>query len=146
MNCRPHWGDVARRSNSQIFGTPFGTCTRQSIALNQVALQQGNLSSVALTILGLVPQNVVIPSQFFRECVGHQQGYSAYNAMFTTVRKRLSHNLQFDFNYTFSHSIDNNSNCRQQQRKLCCRDSFVLCDPYNLGACKGNSDSTPSIR
>ncbi len=36
-------------------------------------------------------------------------GGSNYHALQLTVRKRLSHGLQFDFNYTFSKSIDNAS-------------------------------------
>ena len=133
-------GATCAQINQQIFGTPFGTCTQAIYALNQVALQQGNLSSVALTILGLVPQNVVIPSQFFVNALGTNKGYSSYNAMFTTVRKRLSHNLQFDFNYTFSHSIDNNSIVANNNGNFVAGTASVLCDPYNLSACRGNSE------
>lgn len=35
--------------------------------------------------------------------------YSNYNAAQFSIRKRLSHDIQFDVNYTFSHSLDNAS-------------------------------------
>lgn len=104
------------------------------------ALQQGNLGGPAQTILGLVPQNVVIPPQFFVNALGTNKGYSSYNAMFVTLRKRLSHNLQFDFNYTFSHSIDNSSVVANNNGNFVSGSTQILCDPYNLNACRGNSE------
>jgi len=126
--------------NSLVFGTPYSTCTQAVYALNETALQQGNLGGVALGIFGLVPPNVVIPSQFFVNALGTNKGFSAYNAMFTTIRKRLSHNLQFDFNYTFSHSIDNSSIVANNNGNFVGGATQVLCNAYNLGACKGNSE------
>jgi len=126
--------------NQDIFGTPFNSCTQAVYALNKTALQQGNLGGVALGIFGLVPQNVVIPSQFFVNALGTNKGYSSYNAMFLTLRKRLSHNLQFDFNYTYSHSIDNSSVIGNNNGNFVAGTTSILCDPYNLNACRGNSE------
>jgi hypothetical protein len=133
-------GESCAQINQQIFGTPFSTCTQAIYALNQTALKQGNISAVAFTLLGLVPPNVVIPSQFLVNALGTNKGFSSYNAMFTTLRKRLSHNLQFDFNYTFSHSIDNNSIVANNNGNFVAGTSSILCDPYNLRACRGNSE------
>lgn len=131
----------------QVFGTGatcqsvFGvSCTQFVYANNKTALVQGNLGGPAQTILGLVPQNVVIPSQFFVNALGTNKGYSSYNAMFVTVRKKLSHNLQFDFNYTFSHSIDNSSIVANNNGNFVNGTNSIICDPYNLNACKGNSE------
>jgi Carboxypeptidase regulatory-like domain len=126
--------------NQEVFGTPFATCTQAVYALNQTALQQGNLSGVALGIFGLVPPNVVIPSQFFVNALGTNKGYSSYNAMFVTLRKRLSRNLQLDFNYTFSHSIDNSSIIANNNANFVAGTTEILCNPYDLSACKGNSE------
>ncbi|MFZ0272528.1 MAG: TonB-dependent receptor [Acidobacteriaceae bacterium] len=35
-------------------------------------------------------------------------GYSNYNALQVDFRQRMNHGMQFDVNYTFSHSLDNN--------------------------------------
>jgi hypothetical protein len=133
-------GFTCPQINSEIFGTPFSTCTQAVYALNQTALQQGNLGGIALTILGIVPPNVGLTPQFFVNALGTNKGYSSYNAMFTTLRKRLSHNLQFDFNYTFSHSIDNNSIVANNNGNFVAGTGSIICDPYNLNACRGNSE------
>jgi len=126
--------------NQVVFGTPFTTCTQAIYALNQTALTQGNLGAVALTILGLAPPNVGLTPQFFVNALGTNKGYSSYNAMFTTVRKKLSHNLQFDFNYTYSHSIDNSSIVANNNGNFVNGTTSIICDPYNLNACRGNSE------
>lgn len=36
------------------------------------------------------------------------QGYSNYNALQIDFRQKLTHGMQFDANYTFAHSLDNN--------------------------------------
>ena len=41
------------------------------------------------------------------------KGFSSYNGLLLTLQKNLTHGLQFDFNYTWSHSIDNVSLYRQ---------------------------------
>ena len=58
-----------------------------------------------------------------------------------TLRKRLSHNLQFDFDYTYSHGIDNNSTRATRQRE-----NFepgvttILCSAVDTHLCRGNSE------
>ena len=50
--------------------------------------------------------NAMYSSQFLGLAAFRSIGYGSYHAMQWTVRKRLSDNLQFDFNYTWSKSID----------------------------------------
>jgi len=133
-------GATCAQVNQAVFATPFSTCTQAVYAVNQTALQQGNLGGAMLSIFGLVPPNVGIPSQFFVNALGTNKGYSSYNAMFTTLRKRLSHNLQFDFNYTYSHSIDNSSVIANNNGNFVGGSTQILCDALNPGVCKGNSE------
>ena len=125
-----------------VFKLPatFTTCTQGVYALNQTALVQGNLGAIAQTILGLAPSNVGLTPQFFVNALGTNKGYSSYNAMFVTLRKKLSHNLQFDFNYTFSHSIDNSSIIANNNGNFVNGTTSIICDPYNPNACRGNSE------
>lgn len=46
-------------------------------------------------------------SQFSENTFFTSKGFSTYNALLLTVNKNLTHGLQFDGNYTWSHSIDN---------------------------------------
>jgi len=67
------------------------------------------------------------------------KGYSNYNGLLATLHKKTSHGLQFDLNYTWSHSLDNISAPANQ--------SFgsngaggILCDSIHIAVCYGNSD------
>ena len=67
------------------------------------------------------------------------QAYSNYNGLLTTLHRKMSHGLQFDLNYTYSHSLDNISatpNAAFGSNGA----GGILCDAINLGVCYGNSD------
>ena len=60
--------------------------------------------------------------------------YSNYNAAQFSIRQRLSHDIQFDFNYTFSHSLDNASGLQNSTalqlggiHSQCARSTVELC-------------------
>ena len=54
--------------------------------------------------------------------------------MLVSLRKRFSQGLQFDFNYTLSHSIDNGSSVANTVT------GGLVCDMTNLRVCRANSD------
>jgi hypothetical protein len=58
-------------------------------------------------------------------------GTSTYNALWVTATKRMSQGLQFNFSYSWSHSIDENSRNNQ---------GIVVQDSTNLLGSKGSSD------
>ncbi len=58
-------------------------------------------------------------------------GNSSYNALWVTADKRLTHNLQFNASYTYSKSIDYNSQSSQ---------GVIIQDSYNLRDNRGLSD------
>jgi hypothetical protein len=58
-------------------------------------------------------------------------GTSTYNALWVTANKRMSHGLQFNASYTWSHSIDENSRNNQ---------GVVVQDSTNIFNSVGNSD------
>ena len=59
--------------------------------------------------LRLLPDNIGIPSQFGTNAYLTNMGSSNYHGMLLTLDKNLSQGLRFEFNYTWSHSIDNTS-------------------------------------
>jgi hypothetical protein len=124
------------------FQSPFSTCTQFVYASNQLALQQGNLGGALFPLVssGLLAPNVGLPSQFFVNALGSNKGWSSYNGLLVTLRKRLSHNLQFDFNYTFSHSIDNSSIVANNNGNFAAGAYTVMCNPIDLSVCRGNSE------
>jgi hypothetical protein len=67
------------------------------------------------------------------------KGYSNYNGLLATLHHKMSHGLQFDVNYTWSHSLDNIS--------APANEAFgsngaggIMCDSIHIAVCYGNSD------
>jgi hypothetical protein len=58
---------------------------------------------------GLLRSNVGISGQFSDNIYITNHGYSNYDALLVSLQKRFSQGFQFDFNYTYSFSKDNNS-------------------------------------
>jgi len=90
-----------------------------------------------LSAFGLLPSNVGMASQFSENTFYTNKGNSNYHGLLTTLHKNAGHGLQFDFNYTWSHSIDNVSIVANQA-------AFggygFVCDVLRPRECRGNSD------
>jgi len=84
--------------------------------------------------LALLNPNVAMSAQFGTNIYISNQGASTYDGMLVSLRKRFSSGLQFDFNYTLSHSIDNGSSIVNTVA------GGLVCDLTNLRVCRGNSD------
>jgi hypothetical protein len=117
-------------------------CTQLVYGAFGTRLQQGDLLGIAssLTQAGLLAPGVGFPPQFLSNYYLANRAWSAYNALISVLRKRLSHNLQLDFNYTFSHSIDNSSQTAKNNGNPALNALSALCDARNLNACRGNSE------
>ena len=87
-----------------------------------------------LNAQGLLLPNVGMSAQFGTNTYISNQGASSYNGLLMSLRKRFSQGLQFDFNYTFSKSIDNGSSVTNTVT------GGLVCDLTNLRVCRGPSD------
>jgi Carboxypeptidase regulatory-like domain len=107
----------------------------QFFGLNQL-LARGDLADTIqfLYAQGLLNPNVGLSSQFATNAYVGNFGSSSYNGMLMTLRRRFSQGLQFDFNYSLSRSIDNQSSIVNTTF------GGLICDYSNLRACRGNSD------
>jgi hypothetical protein len=103
------------------------------------AMALGNTGGMVLG-LGLQPLNIGLTPQFFVNALATNLGSESYNALLTTLRKRLSNNLQFDFDYTYAHAIDNNSTVPHANGNFEPGVTTILCDATNAHACRGNSE------
>jgi len=83
---------------------------------------------------GLLDANVGMSGQFGTNIYISNQGASSYDGMLVSLRKRFSHGLQFDANYTWSHSIDNGSSVVNTVS------GGLVCDLRDLRVCRGDSD------
>jgi hypothetical protein len=121
---------------------PYTNCSQFVYANNLTPLQQGNTLNV---VRGLLAQGALLPGvglspQFLTNYYFGNKAYSDYNAMIAVLRKRLSRNIQMDFNYTFSHSIDNASGIARANGNPAANAQSYMCDSINLNVCKGNSE------
>jgi hypothetical protein len=90
---------------------------------------------------GALPPNVGLASQFAQSTFITNKGFSSYNGLLATLSKNLNHGLQFDFNYTWSHSMDNTSLIANSQASNNGGVGFgYICEVQNPRACRGNSD------
>jgi hypothetical protein len=90
-----------------------------------------------LTAAGLLNYNVGMAAQFAENTMYTNKGFSSYNGLLVTLQKNLTHNLQFDFNYTWSHSIDNVSLIANG---VAFGGYGFICDAVHPRECRGNSD------
>ena len=89
-----------------------------------------------------IPANVGLDPQFSSQLYFGNKSYSNYNALLTSLHKRMSHGLQFDLNYTYSHSIDNSSTIANNVEGTGATGGYggFLCDAIQLRSCRANSD------
>jgi hypothetical protein len=90
-----------------------------------------------LNSAGLLAANVGMGAQFSENTYYTNKGSSNYHGLLTTLHKNVSHGLQFDLNYTWSHSIDNVSLIANAA-------AFggygFICDVLRPRECRSNSD------
>ena len=103
-----------------------GTHLRLSRNLNQL-LPNGTRPFARLSAASPILPNTPLLNITFREGTGN----SSYNALWVTANKRLSNGFQFNASYTFSKSIDYNSQSSQ---------GVTVQDSFNLRGDRGLSD------
>jgi hypothetical protein len=88
--------------------------------------------------IGLNP-GVGLSPQFGTSLYITNKGYSNYNGLLATLHHKMTHGLEFDLNYTWSHALDNIS--------APANEAFgsngaggIMCDAINISVCYGNSD------
>jgi Carboxypeptidase regulatory-like domain len=86
------------------------------------------------------PLNVGSAAQFSENTFYGNRGFSSYNALLLTLQKNLSHGLNFDFNYTFAHSIDNVSFFANSEGDTGIGGVGLICDAVRPRLCRANSD------
>lgn len=88
----------------------------------------------ALVSNGLLANNVGLSAQFATNAYITNQGTSDYHGALISLQKRFSHGFEYDINYTFSKSLDNNSTVANTVF------GGLVCDVANPDICRGPSD------
>jgi len=135
----------------QAAGAP--NCTAILAAGNETFLATGNLGSIMFTeaalgelqefgvpVIGMVP-GVGLNPQFGLNIYATNKGASEYNGLLASLHRKLANGVQFDLNYTYSHSLDNTSvNANNFSGENANFAGGLLCDAANPNLCRGNSE------
>jgi hypothetical protein len=85
----------------------------------------------------IFPSNVGMGSQYSEDTYYTNKGNSNYHGFLVTLHKNPGHGIQFDLNYTWSHSIDNESLIANAGAL---GGYGFICDVMRPRECRGNSD------
>jgi hypothetical protein len=123
--------------------TNLGYATKTAALAAYTGASLGAIGDFADTIQflqgnGLIGKNIGLPAQFAADTYITNKGYAAYHGALLTVTKNASHGLQFQFNYTFSHSTDNVSAVSNYIGIN--TGTGQVCDALVRSSCYGNSD------
>jgi Carboxypeptidase regulatory-like domain len=149
LTAQPWFEDVLPPStvntvNSNIpAGNPTASNNTQAVALNNSYGYVGNGDIgdfTAFNLAPLAPLNVGSSAQFSENSFYTNKGFSAYHALLLTLTKNRSHGLNYEFNYTFQHSIDNMSFFANQQADTGIGGVTLVCDVVRPRECRSNSD------
>jgi hypothetical protein len=120
------------QNNTQVVSELLGTLAQRG----DFADATQALASLQPFGLGL-PANVGMGAQFSENTFYTNKGFSGYNGLLTTLHKNLGFGLQFDLNYTWSHSIDNVSVVANAPA---IGGYGFICDVLRPRECRSNSD------
>jgi hypothetical protein len=133
----PGFGDYL---NEQYGGNYFANST-QAVAYSTYPYpQRGDFADAiqGLAAQGVLPPNVGMAAQFAGDTVWTNKGFSSYSGLLITLHKNAGYGLQFDLNYTYSHSIDNVS---YPANSIAASGGYgFICDVVRPRECRGNSD------
>jgi hypothetical protein len=134
---QPWFENVLPAGAGPAFGVPSNTAILTYYLATLVNRGDFADSMQALAGAGLLPSNVGMGSQFSENTFYTNKGFSSYHGLLATLHKNPGHGLQFDLNYTWSHSIDNVSLIANAA-------AFggygFICDVLRPRECRGNSD------
>lgn len=100
----------------------------------------GDFGDFVEAISGITPYNVGSAAQFSENTFYDSAAFSNYHGLLVTLQKNMSHGLHYDFNYTWSHSIDNLSFFANSQGDTGIGGIGLVCDVIRPRECRASSD------
>jgi hypothetical protein len=133
------------------------SCTQLAPALATAVWSDGDVSRTLLSLAdiqldgnpedGLIPLNAGQPAQDGVAGFIGNYGSSSYNALLVRLNHKISHDLTMEFDYAYSHSIDNDSDIQNNLILAVANGTAEVCDLRDLRVCRGNSnfDATHTV-
>jgi carboxypeptidase family protein len=142
LTAQPWFEDVLPSNTPATVGV--GSNNTQAVAANNSGysfVRNGDIGDfTAFNLAPLAPANIGSAAQFSENTFFTNKGFSSYHALLLTLQKNRSHGLNYDFNYTFQHSIDNISFFANSEGDTGIGGIGLVCDVVRPRECRGNSD------
>lgn len=97
----------------------------------------GDFADIIQALSSYLPANVGMGAQFAANNYYTNRGFSNYHGLLTSLQKNLTHGVQFDANYTWSHAIDNVSLIANSNGL---GGTGLICDALRPRLCRASSD------
>jgi hypothetical protein len=127
-----------------VLNTPFpgaySTNTANIAAGISGYVDNGDFGDFVQSISSYTPANVGSAAQFSENSFYDSAGFSNYDGLLVTLQKNMSHGIHFDFNYTWSHSIDNTSFFANSEGDTGIGGIGLVCDAVHPRECRASSD------
>jgi len=127
---------LAGISSAACMNAGYANCTQAWVDTFPTEISVGDTSDMisGAYASGYLRPNVGMSSQYGTNAVITNQGRASYHGMLLSLQKRFSKGLEFEINYTYSKSLDNNSSITNTVS------GGLVCDVLNPNVCKGPSD------
>jgi len=109
-------------------------------ASNSGFVFNGDFGDFVEAISAITPYNVGSAAQFSENTFYDSAGFSTYHGLLVTLQKNMSHGIHYDFNYTWSHSIDNVSFFANSSGDTGIGGIGLVCDAIHPRECRASSD------
>ena len=100
----------------------------------------GDFADFTQSMSYYIPANVGMGAQFSENSFHDNAAFSTYQGLLFTLQKNMAHGLNYDLNYTWSHSIDNLSFFANSQGDTGIGGIGLVCDAVRPRECRGSSD------
>ncbi len=122
------------------FPGSFSTNTANIAAGISGYVFNGDFGDFVQSISSYIPANVGSAAQFSENSFYDSAGFSNYDGLLVTLQKNMSHGIHYDFNYTWSHSIDNTSFFANSEGDTGIGGIGLVCDAIHPRECRSSSD------
>ena len=140
MTVQPWFENVVSPSFQSATNCAFTTNTACLAAGISGYIFNGDFGDFTQSISPYVPANVGSAAQFSENTFFDSAGFSNYDALLLVLQKNMSHGIHFDFNYTWSHSIDNVSFFANSAGDTGIGGIGLVCDAIRPRECRASSD------
>lgn len=140
MTVQPFFENIVSPSFPAATKCAFTTNTACLAAGISGYIFNGDFGDFTQSISPYVPANVGSAAQFSENSFYDSAGFSNYDALLLVLQKNMSHGIHFDFNYTWSHSIDNVSFFANSSGDTGIGGIGLVCDAIRPRECRASSD------